>query len=196
MNETQEFGACTSIVTEMRFIGMNADQSRELEEPIVAAACRHYFLEPAAVHVLGHRTLSIHDNDAHAPGLHRRLHANHTHAVVDLVLRERAEMANDTADRASLPMDSWIVEALREEFVENGAEELGVDVAALEIVLAEIGRQVDIQRYYLCGPYFVKRSLQMRAEERRANEMNESLRRNFKTEVTLYQCNKCITIMI
>ena len=132
----------------MRFIGMNANQSQALEEPIVAAVCRHYFLEPAAVHVLGHRTLSVHDNDAHAPGLHRRLHANHTHAVVDLVLRERAEMANDTADRASLPMDSWIVEALREEFIENGAEELGVDVAALEIVLAEIGRQVDIQIYY------------------------------------------------
>ena len=61
------------------------------------------------------------------------------------MLRERAEMANATADRASLPMDSWIVEALREEFIENGAEELGVDVAAIEIVLAEIGRQVDIQ---------------------------------------------------
>ena len=64
MNETQEFGACTSIVTEMRFIGMNADQSRALEESIVAAACRHYFLEPAAVHVLGHRTLSVHDSDS------------------------------------------------------------------------------------------------------------------------------------
>ena len=59
MNETQEFGACTSIFTEMRFIGMNADQSRELEEPIVAAACRHYLLEPAAVTVLGHRTVSV-----------------------------------------------------------------------------------------------------------------------------------------
>ena len=112
------------------------------------------------------------------------------------MLRERAEMANDTADRASLPMDSWIVEALREEFVENGAEELGVDVAALEIVLAEIGRQVDIQRYYLRGPYFVKRSLQMRAEERRANEMNEKLRRNFKTEIKLYQGKKCVTIIM
>ena len=63
MNETQEFGACTSIFTEMRFIGMTADQSRELEEPIVAAACRHYFLQPDAVHVLGHRTLSVHDHD-------------------------------------------------------------------------------------------------------------------------------------
>ena len=102
------------------------------------------------------------------------------------MLRERAEMANDTADRASLPMDSWIVEALREEFIENGAEELGVDVAAIEIVLAEIGRQVDIQINYLCAPYFVKKNLQMRAEERRANEMHESLRRNFKTEITLY----------
>ena len=63
MNETQEFGACTSIFTEMRFIGMNADQSRELEEPIVAAACRHYFLQREAVAVLGHRTVSVYNYD-------------------------------------------------------------------------------------------------------------------------------------
>ena len=63
MNETQEFGACTSIVTELRFTGMNANQSRELEGPIVAALCRHYFLEPDAVIVLGHRTVSVYNYD-------------------------------------------------------------------------------------------------------------------------------------
>ena len=63
MNETQEFGACTSIVTEMRFIGMNADQSRELEGPIVAAVCRHFGLQPAAVTVLGHQTVLAYHYD-------------------------------------------------------------------------------------------------------------------------------------
>ena len=63
MNETQEFGACTSIVIEMRIIGMKADQSRALQGPIVAAVCRHYFLQPEAVTVLGHRTVSVHNYD-------------------------------------------------------------------------------------------------------------------------------------
>jgi len=144
MNETQEFGACTSIFTQMRFIGMNADQSRELQGPIVAAVCRHFGLQPEAVTVLGHRTASEHDNDAHADDLHdRRLHPNHTHAVVDLELRERTDAANDTVARASLPLDPWVVEALREEFLDRGAMELGIDVEALEIFLKLRGTQVD-----------------------------------------------------
>ena len=73
MNETQEFGACTSIVTEMRFIGMNADQSRELEGPIVAAVCRHFGLQPEAVTVLGHRTVSVHNYDGTSIPSHRFL---------------------------------------------------------------------------------------------------------------------------
>ena len=54
--------------------------------------------------------------------------------MVDLELRERTDAANDTAARASLPLDPWVVEALREEFLDDGAAELGVDVNALEIV--------------------------------------------------------------
>ena len=73
MNETQEFGACTSIVIEMRFIGMNADQSRELEGPIVAAVCRHFGLQPEAVTVLGHRTVSVHNYDGTSIPFHRFL---------------------------------------------------------------------------------------------------------------------------
>jgi hypothetical protein len=142
MNETQEFGACTSIVTELRFTGMNANQSRELEGPIVAALCRHYFLEPDAVIVLGHRTVSEQDNDAHADDL-RRLNANPTLAVVDLELRQRTNMANATAARTALPMDPWVMEALREEFLENGAADLGIDVGAVEISLKFINFQVD-----------------------------------------------------
>ena len=149
MNETQEFGACTSIFTEMRFIGMSANQSREFEGPIVAAACRHYFLEPHAVTVVGYRTVSEHDSDAHADDLHdRRLHPNHTYAVVYLELRERTKTANATAARASLPMDPWVVDALREEFLDDGAAELGVDVNAVEIVFIPYGIQVDIHVYY------------------------------------------------
>ena len=53
---------------------------------------------------------------------------------MDIELRERTKMANATAERASLPMDPWVVEALREEFLDDGAVELGVDVNALEIV--------------------------------------------------------------
>ena len=66
-------------------------------------------------------------------------------------------MADATAERASLPMDSWVVEALREDFMKNGAKELGIDVAALEIVLTEVGVQVDIQICYLCASTLVKR---------------------------------------
>ena len=61
MNETEEFGECTSIFTEMRFDGMNADQLRELEKPIVHAACRHYHHEPVAVTIIGYRTVSVYD---------------------------------------------------------------------------------------------------------------------------------------
>jgi len=57
--------------------------------------------------------------------------------VVDLELRERTNAANDTAARASLPLDPWVVEALREEFLDNGAVELGIDVGAIDIVLTE-----------------------------------------------------------
>ena len=82
---------------------------------------------------------------AHADDLHgRRLHAYHTHAAVDLELRERTDAANDTAARASLPLDPWVVEALREEFLVHGAAELGVGVNALEIVSKLNGIQVDI----------------------------------------------------
>ena len=82
---------------------------------------------------------------AHADDLHgRRLHAYHTHAAVDLELRERTDAANDTAARASLPLDPWVVEALRKEFLEHGAMELGIDVEALEIVLKPHGTQVYI----------------------------------------------------
>ena len=68
--------------------------------------------------------------------------------MVDLELRERTEMANATAERASLPMDPWVVEALREEFLDHGAEELGVGVDALEIVVKSNGMQVDIHACY------------------------------------------------
>ena len=66
--------------------------------------------------------------------------------MVDLELRERTNAANDTAARASLPLDPWVVEALREEFLDDGAVELGVDVNALEIVTVfnSDGIQVDI----------------------------------------------------
>ena len=53
---------------------------------------------------------------------------------MDLELRQRTNMANATAARTALPMDPWVVEALREEFLDDGAAELGVDVNALEIV--------------------------------------------------------------
>ena len=90
-----------------------------------------------------------HDNDAHADDLHdRRLHPNHTHAVVDVELRQRSDAANDTAARASLPLDPWVVEALREEFLDDGAAELGVDVNAVEIVVKSNGMQVDIHACY------------------------------------------------
>ena len=54
--------------------------------------------------------------------------------MVDLELREHTEAANATAARTYLPMAPWVVEALREEFLDDGAAELGVDVNALEIV--------------------------------------------------------------
>ena len=66
-------------------------------------------------------------------------------------------MADATAERASRPMDPWIVEALREDLLKRGAEELGIDVAALEIVLTEVGVKVDIQICYLCASHLVKR---------------------------------------
>ena len=69
--------------------------------------------------------------------------------MLDLELRERTNAANDTAARASLPLDPWVVEALREEFLDDGAAELGVDVNALEIVLKSDGIQVDIHACYL-----------------------------------------------
>ena len=146
LNETQEFGPCTSIVIEMRLIGLNADQSRALQGPIVAAVSRHYSLEPKAVTVLGHRTLSRHDDDAHADDLHRRLHPNHTEAVVDLELRERREKAPGIAARASEPMDPWVLEALRREFADHGAtEKFGIDVEAVEVDMRYHRVQVDIE---------------------------------------------------
>ena len=69
--------------------------------------------------------------------------------MVDLQLRERTDAANATAERASLPMDPWVVEALRREFLENGARELGIDVEALEIVLKAHGTQVYIHARFL-----------------------------------------------
>ena len=68
--------------------------------------------------------------------------------MVDLELRERTEMANATAERASLPMDPWVVDALREEFLDDGAVELGVDVNKVEIVFKSNGIQVDIHACY------------------------------------------------
>ena len=65
--------------------------------------------------------------------------------MVDLELRERTDAANDTVARASLPLDPWVVEALREEFLEHGAVGLGIDVKAFEIVLKLNAVQVDIQ---------------------------------------------------
>ena len=64
--------------------------------------------------------------------------------MVDLELRERTNTANATAARASLPMDPWVVEALRKEFLEHGAMKLGIDVEALEIFLKPHGTQVYI----------------------------------------------------
>ena len=57
--------------------------------------------------------------------------------MVDLELREHTEAANATAARSSEPMAPWVVEALREEFLDNGAVELGIDVGAIDIVLTE-----------------------------------------------------------
>ena len=65
--------------------------------------------------------------------------------MVDLELRERTNAANATAERASLPMDPWVVETLRKEFLEHGARELGIDVEALEIFLKSHGTQVYIR---------------------------------------------------
>ena len=65
--------------------------------------------------------------------------------MVDLELREHTEAANATAARASLPMDPWVVEALREEFLEHDAVGLGIDVKAFEIVLKLNAVQVDTQ---------------------------------------------------
>ena len=67
---------------------------------------------------------------------------------MDLELRERTDAANDTAARASWPLDPWVVEALREEFLDNGAVELGVDVNAVGIVFKSNGIQVDIHACY------------------------------------------------
>ena len=95
---------------------------------------------------------------AHADDLHgRRLHAYHTHAVVDLELRERTDAANDTVARASLPLDPWVVEALREEFLDDGAAELGVDVNALEVDFKSDGIQVDIHVCFLRFCFSVSR---------------------------------------
>ena len=69
--------------------------------------------------------------------------------MVDVELRQRTDAANDTAARASLPLDPWVVEALREEFLDDGAAELGVDVNALEIAFKSEGIQVDIHVCYL-----------------------------------------------
>ena len=68
--------------------------------------------------------------------------------MVDLELRERTDAANDTAARASLPLDAWVVAALREEFLDDGAAELGVDVNALEVDFKSDGIQVDIHVCY------------------------------------------------
>ena len=57
--------------------------------------------------------------------------------MVDLELREHTEAANATAARTSEPMAPWVVEALREEFLDDGAVELGIDVGAIDIVLTE-----------------------------------------------------------
>ena len=67
---------------------------------------------------------------------------------MDLELRDRTDAANDTAARASLPLDPWVVEALREEFLVHGAAELGVDVNAVEILFKLNGIQVDIHVCY------------------------------------------------
>ena len=69
--------------------------------------------------------------------------------MVELELRERTGAANATAARASLPMDPWVVEALRKEFLEHGAMELGIDVEALEIVLKPHGTQVYIHARFI-----------------------------------------------
>ena len=68
---------------------------------------------------------------------------------MDLELRDWTDAANDTAARASLPLDPWVVEALRKEFLEHGARELGIDVEALEIVLKPHGTQVYIHARFL-----------------------------------------------
>ena len=81
----------------------------------------------------------------------------HTHAVVELELRARTETANATAARASLPMDPWVVEALREEFLEHGAVGLGIDVKGVEIVLKSRAVQVDIHLCSSSSNLFVSR---------------------------------------
>ena len=68
---------------------------------------------------------------------------------MDLELREHTEAANATAARTSEPMAPWVVEALREEFLENGAAELGIDVGAIDIVFIPHGIQVDTHMHYL-----------------------------------------------
>jgi hypothetical protein len=143
MNETDEYGECSSLYTEMHLFGMTAAQSAALEERIVAAVCRHYYLPPEAVSVLGYRNVSVHDTIAHASDLHLRgrlLYANHSHAVISLELRERTELVNVTAARADVPLN---MDRLRKEFLDGGAIELGVDVDAIEIVLIQAAVQVD-----------------------------------------------------
>ena len=81
--------------------------------------------------------------------------------MVDLELREWTNAANDTAARASLPMDPWVVDALREEFLDNGAAELGVDGIFVEsphdrAELAQIGSHPALAKVPLLANMLVR----------------------------------------
>jgi len=79
-------------------------------------------------------------------------------------------------------MDPWVVDALREEFLDNGAAELGVDVDALEIVLKPYGIQVDIHVCYfsitVCVSNLIETYADEKADERRENEIDCTSREN------------------
>ena len=103
--------------------------------------------------------------------------------MVDLELREHTEAANATAARTSEPMAPWIVEALREEFLAHGAEELGVGVDALEIVFIPYGIQVDIHVCYFSITVCLESDRNVcrrKAEEEKGNEMDGTSRRKRK----------------
>ena len=133
----------------MRFPGLsgiqrirfaNAIRSRALEEPIVDAVGRHFYVPAEAVTVLGVEYRTVPDDSADPGG---RALTESTDVVMSLELRESTEMVNVTAARASVPLDMQNLWRLRADLLGHGAFELGIDVDALEIVWDEAAVQID-----------------------------------------------------